>query len=193
MATSKDDVVLVTTLRGSNNIAGIPRLSRRIDVESSGESSPSRDLIENRLRRVARDRRNGDVRANFGALGGTQSTPIHGSGLVVVDDGSGCLGGSSQRDLETELAGSSGDERDLAFDLGGVVSLGTRTSKRLAQFEEEMTRRWRTYGIAAKVGDRDDLGGYVSRGAVGEPLGLDGAIFDGEGGFAGGEEVREGL
>ena len=134
MATSKDDVVLVTTLGGSNNVAGISRLSRRINMERTGEGSSSRDLVEDGLRRVARDRRNRDVRADLGALGASKSTPVDSSGLVIVDDGSSSLGGSSLRDLETELAGSSGDERDLAFDLGGVVGLGTRTrtSTRLA-------------------------------------------------------------
>lgn len=120
VGTCHDNVLLVTLLGGGNEVAGPPQLIDGPGVDSTSESaglssSADGDSI------FARERDGGDVRA-LRARRRTESTSERTRNVVVEGDTTSASS-ASERNLETELAGASRDQSNVALDGLGEIAL----------------------------------------------------------------------
>lgn len=123
MSSGRDDVLLVASLGGGNNVAGVADLVDGLNVDISndvagGEGGEDFCAVE------SGDGAGGDVWSCIttrASQGSSSDSPV----CVVVDDGTGRTSRASKRDLEAKLAGSTLDQDNLASNGGGEVGLSS--------------------------------------------------------------------
>jgi hypothetical protein len=120
VATELNNVVLVTTTSSSKNVGGGTVLKDGVDVEG-GEDWTGLDVGEKGLTSLLGDTGNWDVWSLWARWGTESSGEL--TGGVVVDDSTLSTGSASKSDLETELAGTTGDQSDLASGLSWEIGL----------------------------------------------------------------------
>lgn len=121
MSTSEDNIVLVASLGGGNDVAREPAIAHGID--SDGTLNGVGGSSGNNGRAVlTRDREDGNIGAFRAGTRRAEGTGEVSSG-IVVDDGTSSAGSTGKSGLETELASTAGDDGNVSGNTGGVVGL----------------------------------------------------------------------